>query len=331
MKITYIILLVCLMATSSGIYAQNFPLIANVYKDETLSVRAGVMNMENRIIKFGDVLPMVIEIEYDASAIRLQETGPEFFTQAWPEDQGAFLLDSSTTSVPSTSDSMSTVSNVFRFQIMACPEGKVLCKGSRFYELPEFTLSYTTVDSAGNDVAEESVQFRPWPESLMIASAIPLGEEGELNSFATYFPTGAYPTPLTGQDLRQSYSGMLAGGLIFLLGGILMSPFSFFKRKSVADKSRNRWEDVLTTLKSGEIQNDKEFLDSLRKCLVWYIVDELKVDPFYWLKHEEEVMHDDHKGKGNLAGYRELFIEVLHSPEGKNDELLDRLTTLIAQ
>ena len=88
----------------------------------------------------------------------------------------------------------------------------------------------------------------------MIASAIPLGEEGELNSFATYFPTGAYPNPLTGQDLRQSFTSMIAGGLIFLLGGILMSPFSFFKRKSLAEKSNKRWEEVLSTLKSGEIQ-----------------------------------------------------------------------------
>lgn len=110
-----------------------------------------------------------------------------------------------------------------------------------------------------------------------------------------------------------------------------MSPFSFFKRKSVADKSKNRWEDILSTLKSGELQNDKEFLDSLRKCLVWYIVDELKTDPFYWLKHETEVVHHDQKGTGDLAGYRELFIDILHSPEGKNDELLNRFTTLIAK
>ncbi len=331
MKINSIVMILFLMGLSQLIYAQNFPLIANVYNDDNLSVRAGVMNMENRIIKFGDVLPMVIEVEYDASAIRLQEMDQEFFSQAWPEEQGAFLLDSSSSILSASANGLSTSSNIFRFQVMACPEGKVLCKGSRFYDLPEFQLEYTTLDNAGNDVSTESVQFRPWPANLMIASAIPLGKEGELNSFATYFPTGAYPNPLIGQDLRQSYKNMIAGGLIFLLGGILMSPFSFFKRKSVADKSKNRWEDILSTLKSGELQNDKEFLDSLRKCLVWYIVDELKTDPFYWLKHETEVVHDDQKGTGDLAGYRELFIDILHSPEGKNDELLNRFTTLIAK
>ncbi|NNE38259.1 MAG: hypothetical protein HKN08_08140 [Gammaproteobacteria bacterium] len=331
MKIKSIMLSLCLMGLSQVIYAQNFPLIANVYNDDNLSVRAGILNMENRIIKFGDVLPMVVQVEYDASVVRLQDTGPEFFTQAWPEEQGAFLLETTSNMGSAESNGVTTRSNIFRFQVMACPEGKVLCKGSRFYDLPEFTLEYTTLDEAGNDIATESAQFRPWPANLMIASAIPLGEEGELNSFATYFPTGAYPNPLTGQDLRQSYTGMIAGGLVFLLGGILMSPFSFFKRKSVADKSKNRWEDVLVTLKSGELQDEKEFLDSLRKCLVWYIVDELKTDPFYWLKHETEVVQDEHKGTGDLAGYRELFIDVLHSPEGKNDELLDRFTTLIAQ
>lgn len=328
MNIRSITFYLVLMVLPMGLKAQSAPLVANVYQDEYITVRAGIVDVENRIIKFGDLLPMVIEIEYDSSAIRLAEIGPDFFTQAWPEEMGAYLLE--TTSSSASSASLTTSTNYFKFQILACPEGEVLCKGSRNYDLPEFTLEYSSLDGAGNDVASEAIQFRPWPANLLIASAIPLGEEGELNSFATYFPTGAYPNPLTGQDLRQSFTSMIAGGLIFLLGGILMSPFSFFKRKSLAEKSKKRWEEVLNTLKSGEIQNEKQFLDSFRKCLVWYCVDELKVDPFYWIKHEEEVMSDDHKGTGELAGYRELFIDVLQSPIEKNDELLVRFTTLIS-
>lgn len=328
MNIRSIIFYLVLMALPMGIKAQGAPLIANVYQDENITVRAGIVDMENRIIKFGDLLPMVIEFEYDSSAVRLPEIGPDFFTQAWPEEMGAYLLETNSSSA--SRGSLTTSTNFYKFQILACPEGKVLCKGSRNYDLPEFTLEYSSLDGAGNDVASESIQFRPWPANLLIASAIPLGEEGELNSFATYFPTGAYPNPLTGQDLRQSFTGMIAGGLIFLLGGILMSPFSFFKRKSLAENSKKRWEEVLNTLKSGEIQNEKQFLDSFRKCLVWYCVDELKVDPFYWIKHEEEVMHEDHKGAGELAGYRELFIDVLQSPSDQNDELLGRFTALIS-
>lgn len=330
MKYKFIIMSFLITTLSFGVHAQNVPLIAEVYTDQNLTVRASVLDMENRIIKFGDVLQMVIDIEYDSSTISITEIGPEFFTQAWPEDMGAFLLESTSNTQPASSGGVAKSTNIFRFQIMACPEGKVLCKGSRFYNLPEFTLEYTSLDGTGDDVEATPVLFRPWPENLMIASAIPLGEEGELNSFATYFPTGGYPNPLTGQDLRQSYASMLAGGLIFLLGGILMSPFSFLKRKSSAERSKKRWQEVLDTLKSGEIQEDKRFLDEFRKCLVWYCVDELDVDPFYWLKHEEEVMEDAHKGGGELTGYRDLFIEVLHSPSGKNSDLLDRFTTLIA-
>jgi hypothetical protein len=205
-----------------------------------------------------------------------------------------------------------------------------MCKGSRIYDLPEFTLQYQVLDESGSDASTESVKFQPWPANLMIASAIPLGEEGELNSFQTYFPTGAYPNPLTGLDFRHTATGLIAGGLVFLLGGILMSPFSFFKRKSFAASKKHRWEEVLDTLKSGEIQDEKQFFDALRKSLVWYCVDILNVDPFYWLKHEEEVMTEDHKGTGELAGFRSLFIDLLHNPGGEKDAFLERFTNIVS-
>jgi hypothetical protein len=311
-------------------HAQTDFLIANVYQDDRISVNAGIVELENRIINFGDVIPMIIEISYNPGNVRMQEIDTAFFTEAWPENMGAYLLDHVSSAPPEPGSTFYRSRHIYRFQILACPEGAVLCKGSRFYELPEFTLQYHVLDETGSEVSTESVQFRPWQTNLMIASAIPLGEEGELNSFSTYFPTGAYPNPLTGLDYRHPSAGLVAGGLFLLLGGILMSPFSFLKRKAFAARSKTRWEEVLDILKSGDIQNEKEFVELLRKCLVWYCVDELDVDPFYWLKHEEEVALKEHHGVGNLAEHRDLFIDLLHSPSGENDILLERLTSLIA-
>ena len=63
-------------------YAQTELLIANVYRDDRISVNAGIVELENRIINFGDVLPMVIEISYNPSDVRLQEIDTNFFTEA---------------------------------------------------------------------------------------------------------------------------------------------------------------------------------------------------------------------------------------------------------
>ena len=302
---------VCLISCifSFQVYAQTELLIANVYKDDHISINAGIVELENRIINFGDVLPMVIDFSYIPSEIRLQEIDSIFFTEAWPENMGAYLLAHESSAPPESNSTLHQSRHLYRFQILACPDGAVLCKGSRFYDLPEFTLEYTILDEDGNDVSTESIQFSPWQANVMIASAIPLGEEGELNSFSTYFPTGAYPNPLIGKDFRHPSAGLIAGGLFLLLGGILMSPFSFLKRKVFAERSKARWEEVFENLKSGEIQNEKEFLEILRRCLVWYCVDEMDVDPFNWLKHEEEVSQKEHQVTGELKNFRDLFIK----------------------
>jgi hypothetical protein len=312
------------------VHAQTEELIAEVYKDSNITVRAGVINLENRIVHFGEVLPLVVRVTYNSSEVRLQEMDADFFTASWTEQMGVYLLDTQSTTLTGASDSIQEQRDVYRFQILACPEGAVLCKGSRRYEIPEFTLQYQIIDEAGNELSAESVQFSTWPTDIMIASVIPLGEEGELNTFPTYFPTGAFPNPLTGVSYRQPSAGLIAGGLFLLLGGIFMSPFSFFKRKGFAVTEKTRWEEVLENLKSGDIGAEDQYLDALRKCLVWYCVDTLKIDPYYWLKHEEEVSGEVHKSTGEYAEVKSLFIDLLHSPSGEGDVLLERLTGVIA-
>jgi hypothetical protein len=315
---------------SFTVQAQTEELIAQVYQDDNISIRAGVINLENRIVHFGEVLPLVVRVTYNAANVRLQEMDAEFFNASWTEQLGAYLLDSQSTKLTSDSETIQEQRNVYRFQFLACPDGAVLCKGTRLYEIPEFTLQYQIIDEAGNELSAQSVQFSPWPTNIMIASAIPLGEEGELNTFPTYFPTGAFPNPLSGVSYKQPSAGLIAGGLFLLLGGIFMSPFSFFKRKGFAVTEKRRWEEVLEHLKSGDIGAEDQFLDALRKCLVWYCVDALKVDPYYWLKHEEEVTGDVHKSTGEFAEIKSLFIDLLHSPKGEGAVLLERLNGVIA-
>ena len=108
-----------------------------------------------------------------------------------------------------------------------------------------------------------------------------------------------------------------------------MSPFNFFKRKTEVSVNRNRWEPVLDQLRAGNFPDDAHQLDAMRRCLVWYCTDKLGVDPFYWVKNEQEVSGEKQKGKGELAPYRDLFNDILLSPRGQGKQLLDRLTQIL--
>ncbi len=110
-----------------------------------------------------------------------------------------------------------------------------------------------------------------------------------------------------------------------------MSPFSFFKRKAEVTRNSDRWEPVLEQLRAGAYTDDAHQIDALRRCLVWYCTDKLGVDPFYWVKHEEEVSGLQQKGTGDLSPFRELFNDILLSPRGQGKQLLDRLSQLIAK
>ena len=107
-----------------------------------------------------------------------------------------------------------------------------------------------------------------------------------------------------------------------------MSPLSLFGRKAFIPKSRPRWEQVLEQLQAGKFEQEEKYMDELRRCLVWYCIDELGVDPFYWVKHQEEVSGKQLKSMDKYAELRTLFIELLHNPAGQGKSLLDRFLLL---
>jgi len=305
--------------------------ISEVYRDDRITISAEIVDLERQIIHFGDVLTLALNIDYDPKRIRIQELDSRFFTGAWSERDGAFLLHHQSITKSGSGQDSSESRNLYRFQILACPEGAVLCRGNRRYEVPEFTLEYELVTASDSEIIEP-IKFRPWPAAIVVGSAIPLDEEGELNSFLSYFPTGAFPSPLSGLEQESPFTGLIAGGMFLLLGGLLMSPLSFFKRSSLAtSKQKARWEHVLEKLKAGEFEDEAHFMDNLRRCMVWYCVDELAVDPFYWVKHESEVSGKQKQGAGELAEMKELFIQLSHNPQGEGKVLLERLSQLISK
>lgn len=311
--------------------ATEHDLVDEVYRDEDIIISAGIPEGEGAKHHFGDVLSLIVDIRYDAGRVSLPQLDEKYFSGSWPEAKGIYLQGLTTSQQSLAGDLPTLVRHQFRFQVIGCPLATAMCRGERIYELPEFTLEYSLIDSEGVAVTSKTAKFRPLPLNLAVDTLLELTEEGELNPFLSYFPNGAFPQPLSGIDSRYPSLGVLAGGLLLLIGGLLMSPFNFFKRKTDVSASTARWEPILEQLRAGAYTDDAHQLDALRRCLVWYCTDKLGVDPFYWVKHEEEVSGHQQKGTGELAGYSDLFKDILMSPRGQGKQLLDRFTQLIAK
>jgi len=321
------ITITCIPSLQGDISAQE--LVEEVYRDEYVQIHARVMEQDITAITLGQVLSLVIDINYDDSRVQLQEDGAALFTSAWTQSHGAYLLEHQTSLIRSSSRATTQRHNLYFFQILGCPDGVFSCKGNRHYQMPAFELQYHIIDKTDEKTDSRVAIFRPMPAIFTVTSTLESDEAGELHGFSEYFPTGAYPDPLVGRVQKELYSGLIASGVFLLLGGILMSPLSLFKRKKAVQKSRPRWELVFEQLQSGKFEQDEKFMDELRRCVVWYCTDELEVDPFYWVKHQEEVSGKQQKGTGEYAEFRTLFIELLHNPSGEGKALLERFKSLL--
>ena len=305
MKVVRIILLAGLLSVSIPVTGEE--LAAEVYRDEHIGVHAGISGQSGRIIHFGDVLPLVVQLAYDSDKLSVDEPDDEFFNAAWPEDDRPVLKDRKTVR------SDSGLQTVFYFQILDCPGEQWTCPGTREYLLPEFSLNYQI------DGVTESLSFRPWPSILTVSSAIPLDEEDQLFQFRKYFPTNAYTDPVSGSDRKGTAFGFVGIGMAALLGGILMWPFRLKKSSPFGAKKETRWKVLLQELEDDDAADEKRYFDQLRRCVVWYCTDELDIDPFDWLGSRDEEPE-----------LQSLFVDLLHSPTGKGPELRTRFADLIA-
>ena len=302
-------------------------LAAEVYRDEDITIHAGVSELPGRIIHFGDVLPLVVDVSYNADRVSVDELDDDFFTGAWAEGDEPVLVDRQTSRRSGPGKSVERLRTVFRFQILDCPGEQWTCPGTREYLFPEFSLNYRIVEGVTATVTTKSQGFRPWPSILTVSSAIPLDDEDQLYPFQKYFPTNAYPDPVSGSDRTAESLGFVGIGMAALLGGILMWPFRFKKSSPFAAKAPARWQELLQELQDDDAEDEKRYFDRMRRCLVWYCTDELDTDPFDWLQRAKR--ESDEQGDETLTSLRSLFIDLLHNPAGQGSELQTRLSNLI--
>lgn len=313
-----------LLLVSLPVSAAEFA--AEVYRDDSMTIQAGLQGSSSQVVHFGDALVLIIALSYDADKVSFQELDATLFTSAWPVANGAQLIDWQTQRGVNRELGQETIYVTYRFQILGCPDADTpTCPGDRSYVLPEFVLDVE--DLIGGDDSARSIRFRPWPETLRVSTTLQNDEDDQLLPFKAYFPAGGYPEPMVGEaGLRQSF--VTAGiSLALLIGGLLMWPFrSRTQEKTVVDQPR--WQQQLQILDETLSEDDVRYADTLRRCLVWYCNDELRLDPFVWLDLAES---GDASGDGqNNVALRSLFIDLLHSPTGLGGEFRQRLESIIS-
>ncbi|MFQ5982069.1 MAG: hypothetical protein ACE5KS_01715 [Woeseiaceae bacterium] len=291
---------------------------AEVYRDESITVRAGLVGSGSHYVYLGDVLVLNIAVSYDPSRVFIPQPDGGLFTSAWPADSGARLLDWHTRHEATTDSPQKHIRSSYRFQILGCPDDvSPTCPGDRQYTMPEFVIEYQ--DLRANGALASSIRFRPWPETVTVSTTLQIDEEGQLYPFETYFPAGGYPAPLIGKDGTRT-SVLIAGiGTALLMGGLVMWPFrSRTQKKAAADIPR--WLEQLQLLRNADPNDDARYLDGLRRCLVWYCNDELRLDPFVWLDLAEPA--DESVDDGSHT--------ELHNPSEQGVELRERLEQVIS-
>lgn len=305
-------------------------LAAEVYRDNSITVYAGLQGSSRQVVHFGDVLVLIIAVSYDPNSVAIQELDESLFTLAWPVAKGAHLADwQSRRSVDRESGHESAYAT-YRFQILGCPsEDTPTCPGDRSYALPEFEIGVEDLNGGGESA--RSIRFRPWPETLRVSSTLQNDDEDQLLPFEAYFPAGGYPEPMVGEEsIRKSF--VTAGiSLALLIGGLLMWPFrSRTQERTEADQPR--WKQQLQLLDETTGDDDVRYADALRRCLVWYCNDELKLDPFVWLDLAESGNQSDKTfgDQSNHAALRSLFIDLLHNPAGQSGEFRKRLEGIVS-
>ncbi len=302
-----------LMLYTSVAAAQDF--VPDVYQDEYVTIRSGVMESGKKPITLGDRLTLAIEVDFKSNEVLVESLNDEIFRRNWGSEKGLSLINSPVVTLTDHGGGLTTMRADFQFQVIDCPAEQPSCPGHKVYALPVISLGYQIIDSSGAVVNNKSVRFNAWPGTLVVTQVLPVKSEG-LAEFATYFPDGGYSGSVA---YTEKYTGglwvSLAGGLL-LLSSFVPALFSTAQSPRRADgykKTGTRWESILNLLQDEKRTiSDEEWSDLVRRCATWYCMDEHSFNPYTWL-----VIPDSGQSRP-LQDFKPYFIDVL------NQESIDK-------
>jgi hypothetical protein len=301
-----------LLVITTSVFALEY--VPEVYKDDYVVVRSGVMESGSQPINLGDQLNLTVEIDFRTDEVLVESLTEDIFRRNWGSEKGLVMNNPPDVTVTNVNSEITTLRAVYPFEILDCPGDMSSCPGNKIYTLPVITLGYQILDNSGAVVNNKSIRFNSWPGSLAVTPVLPVHHD-ELGEFASYFPDGAYTGSVAYTD---TYTGglwtALFGGLLVLTSfapALFTSPAP--RRAEVTRNSGKRWENVLALLQDNPDRfTDEEWSDLIRRSAVWYCMDEYAFNPYTW-------MNDPSSGNTQaLQTFRPYFIDVM------NEEGIDK-------
>lgn len=299
-----LILLISWLFAAGSLQASPVPV---VYDDEYVSIKAGVPAVGVRPLHIGDVLSLVIAIEYHPGRSRPQLLDGDFFNRSFAEHRSIALIGEPQITNIKQNDGKQRLQATWQFQVLGCPDETTSCPGSRHYELPILSLTYQLVDDAGNTLNHKAARFLPWPGQIAISPALPI-VDGD-NAFSDLFPAGAYPET-AGTELMPGISWIATfAGLILLAAsfGRTAAPAKTAAVPRTEGVLSTRWQRALAAAEDRSIDDAKRS-DLLRRSFTWYCLDEVGENPYRWLQNGAIARAEAACNSENLRGF---FLDLL--------------------
>lgn len=292
-----------------------------VYGDAHVVVYAAVVEAGREPMHIGDSLTLAVEIAFDREQVQVAAPDNDWFQRTFSSLPSVRLHSSDPMTHMIDAAGLARLAMRWHLQIVDCPEPMANCPGLKAYELPVMTIAYR-VSAAGSEAAR-SARFTPWPGTITLVPAIAF-EAGDEADLAAVLPGGAWPEPKHAGGAAAAGPVLLATGGLLLAGGFVLGKHR--RRRPQAAPRRHqpvsRFERAAVRLRESDL-SDEEWSDLLRRCVMWYCVDDLSLNPLDWLREDaSHATHDD----GRTA-CRALFLDVLTETgveRGRRDAYLER-------
>ena len=302
--------------------------VPEVYQDEYVTIRSGVMESGKQPITLGDQLNLSIEIDFKSNEVQVESLTEEIFVRNWGAEKGLSLTGPPVVTLTNHDAGSTTMRAVYPFQAIDCPASLPACPGHKLYPLPVVSMGYQIIDASGAVANNKSVRFNVWPGTLSVTQVLPVEHEG-LGEFSSYFPDGGYSGSLAyTEPYSEGLWTALVGALLLLtsFGSGMFGGDNMPRRTEASRKAGTRWENILGLLQDEKRSlTDEEWSDLIRRCASWYCMDEYAFNPYNWLTVPDsgqgqdlqtfkpyffDVMNQESISKGQRAGYVQRFRQL---------------------
>jgi hypothetical protein len=295
-----------------------------VYGDAHVVVHAAVVEAGSEPMHIGDSLTLAVEIAFDREQVQVEAPDSDWFQRAFSSLPGVRLYRSDPMTRMTDAAGHARLAMRWHFQIVDCPAPMANCPGLKAYDLPVMTIAYRVSGGAAGTEAARSARFTPWPGTITLVPAIAF-EAGDEADLAAVLPGGAWPEPKHTGGAAAAGPVLLATGGLLLAGGFVVGKHRRRRPRAAPRRHQpvSRFERAAVRLQQSDL-SDEEWSDLLRRCVTWFCVDELSLNPLDWLREDaSHATRDD----GRTAACRALFLDVLAETgveRGRRDAYLER-------